>query len=132
MSDITKEDLIIILKSVYRMAGADLIIVADEKVFLRKIAAKINMEQKDIVEMLKSFEESVLQLVEKLSCDKARKVCLLALTAMAFADKQFDHSEKEILNAVTTKLNVGKINLEAMNYNKCVSLILKLIGESDD
>ena len=48
---------------------------------------------------------------------------------MAFADSQFDQAEKEILDAVTKKLNVGKINLEAMNYEKCVSLILKLIGD---
>lgn len=129
MSDITSNDLKIILQAVYKMAGADLSFEMGEKAFLKKLIGKANIESSEVSALLKSCQQNVLELVELLSSDKARKVCLLSLTAMAFADSQFDHSEKEILDAVTAKLNVGKINLEAMNYEKCVSLILKLIGD---
>lgn len=129
MSDITSNDLRIILQAVYKMAGADLSFDMGEKAFLKKLILKAQIDPGEVSSLLKNCQKNVLELVETLSSDKARKVCLLSLTAMAFADSQFDHSEKEILDAVTAKLNVGTINLEAMNYDKCVSLILKLIGE---
>ena len=44
MSEITKEDLTTILKSVYKMAGADLSFDVGEKAFLKKIIAKVKMD----------------------------------------------------------------------------------------
>jgi uncharacterized tellurite resistance protein B-like protein len=129
MKDITHKDLLIIIEGAFQMAKQDLKIVEAEKGLLNKILDTAGIEAKE----LKDFEDSgsvdIKELSNQLSSDKAKKLFLLTLVAVALADQTVDKSEKEMVDSLTKELNVGQIDIGKISYENCEKMILKLLSE---
>ena len=129
MKDITYKDLLIIIEGAFQMARQDLKIVEAEKGLLNKMVEAAGIEAKELKDFQDSSSLDVKELSSQLTSEKAKKLLLLTLVAVALADQTVDKSEKEMVDSLTKELNVGQIDIGKISYENCEKMILKLLSE---
>lgn len=128
MGLISTSDVRIIVKGAIQMAQQDKKVVSAEKGLIQKImeAGKINPEE--FSDMDAPLEEDISKLSQQLSNDKAKKVFLLTMFAIAYADKDFDKSEQELLDDLSQQLGVGKVKMNEHTMTACENEVMKLLA----
>lgn len=129
MSKITPVDLEIILKGAVHMAQQDSKVVDQEKGFIKKLINVGEIDDSEVEDLTAPIEESILELSEMLSCNKAKKVFLLTLFAIANADGEFCDSEQSFLEDLSKKLGVGRIKVNKDTVKACEKEVFRLIAE---
>ena len=129
MKDITYKDLLIIIEGAFQMARQDLKIVEAEKGLLNKMVEAAGIEAKELKDFQDSSSLDVKELSSQLTSEKAKKLLLLTLVAVALADQTVDKSEKEMVDSLTKELNVGQIDIGKISYENWEKMILKLLSE---
>ena len=125
---INAKDLRIIIKGAIHMAQQDKKVVPEEKALIQKIiqAGKIDAEEFSLIDT--PLEEDISDLCLQLSSDQAKKAFLLTMFTIAYADKDFDKSEQELLDDLSIKLGVGKVKMDAHTVKACEDEGMKLIS----
>jgi len=131
VTEINRSDLFIIFKAAAQMCSVDSIVDEQEKQFLKKLAHTANLSSAEIKKIRSTPKEDVEDLAEKLSSQTAKKVFLLALATMAKADEELSREELEMLDAMTLKLNIGRVKTKKMSYKACESMVLKLLIQTN-
>ena len=129
MKDITHKDLLIIIEGAFQMAKQDLKIVEAEKNLLDKMLEAAGIEAEELTDFQNLSSLDIKELSRQLSSEKAKKLLLLTLVAVALADQTVDKSEKEMVDSLTKELNVGQIDIGKISYENCEKMILKLLSE---
>ncbi|MBT7716035.1 MAG: hypothetical protein HN745_30265 [Deltaproteobacteria bacterium] len=129
MKDITYKDLLIIIEGAFQMARKDLKIVEAEKNLLDKMLEAAGIEAEELTDFQNLSSLDIKELSRQLSSEKAKKLLLLTLVAVALADQTVDKSEKEMVDSLTKELNVGQIDIGKISYENCEKMILKLLSE---
>ncbi|NQU63204.1 MAG: TerB family tellurite resistance protein [SAR324 cluster bacterium] len=127
MAKISVPDLHIIVKGAIHMAQQDKKVVPEEMGLIRKIIEVGMLDPKEYSDMTAPLNEDITDLAQQISSDKAKKVFLLTLFAIAYADKEFDKSEQELLDNLSKKLGVGKIKMDDHTMQACEAEVMKLI-----
>mgnify|MGYP006413178393 CR=1 FL=1 len=83
MKDITYKDLLIIIEGAFQMARQDLKIVEAEKGLLNKMVEAAGIEAKELKDFQDSSSLDVKELSSQLTSEKAKKLLLLTLVAVA-------------------------------------------------
>jgi hypothetical protein len=131
VTEINRSDLFIIFKAAAQMCSVDSKVDEQEKQFLKKLAHTANLSSAEIREIRSSPKEDVDKLADKLSSQTAKKVFLLALATMAKADEELSWEEMEMLDAMTLKLNIGRVKTKKMSYKACENMVLKLLIQTN-
>ncbi len=113
------------------MCSVDSNVDEQEKLFLKKLAHTANLSSEEIREIRSSPKENVDILADKLSSQTAKKVFLLTLATMAKADEELSREELEMLDAMTLKLNIGRVKTKKMSYKACENMVLKLLIQTN-
>ncbi|MBT3747549.1 MAG: hypothetical protein HOG34_01095 [Bacteroidetes bacterium] len=129
MKDITYKDILIIIEGAFQMARKDLKIVEAEKNLLDKMLEAAGIEAEELTDFQNLSSLDIKELSRQLSSEKAKKLLLLTLVAVALADQTVDKSEKEMVDSLTKELNVGQIDIGKISYENCEKMILKLLSE---
>jgi len=111
------------------MARKDLKIVEAEKNLLDKMLEAAGIEAEELTDFQNLSSLDIKELSRQLSSEKAKKLLLLTLVAVALADQTVDKSEKEMVDSLTKELNVGQIDIGKISYENCEKMILKLLSE---
>ena len=111
------------------MARQDLKIVEAEKGLLNKMVEAAGIEAKELKDFQDSSSLDVKELSSQLTSEKAKKLLLLTLVAVALADQTVDKSEKEMVDSLTKELNVGQIDIGNVTYENCEKTILKILSD---
>lgn len=128
MGSITTSDLHIIIKGAIRMAQQDDKVVSAEEGLIRKLIKAANIESDAFSDLNAPLEEDIASLCQQLSDDRAKKVFLLTLFTVAYADKDFDKSEQELLDDLSIKLGVGKVKMDEHTVEACEKEVMKLMA----
>lgn len=128
MSKISVEDLRIIIKGAIHMAQQDNQVLSSEEGLIRDIIKAGNINEDEFSDLNAPLEEDISTLCNQLSNDRAKKVFLLTLFSVAYADKDFDKSEKELLDDLSGKLGVGKIKMDEHTIEACSAEVMKMIA----
>jgi len=128
MGLISAADVRIIVKGAIHMAQQDKKIVPAEKELIQKIIKAGNIDAEEFSFIDAPLEEDISDLCGQLSGDQAKKVFLLTLFAIAYADKEFDESEEELLDNLSQKLGVGKVKMNEHTMMACENEVMKLLS----
>jgi len=128
MSIISAADLRIIVKGAIQMAQQDNQVVSAEEGLIRRIIKAGNISDKEFDDLSAPLKVEISSLCEQLSSDRAKKVFLLTLFAVAYADREFDKSEQELLDDLSKRLGVGRIKMNAHTLEACEAEVMKLIA----
>ena len=129
MKDITYKDLLIVIEGAFQMARQDLKVVEAEQNLLNKMVEAAGIEAKELKDFQDSSSLDVKELSSQLTSEKAKKLLLLTLVAVALADQTVDKSEKEMVDSLTKELNVGQIDIGKISYENCEKTILKILSD---
>ncbi|MBU2645590.1 TerB family tellurite resistance protein [bacterium] len=128
MGIISASDLRIIVKGAIQMAQQDHKIVSAEEGLIRKIIKAGKIDPKEFADINSPLKEDIADLCQQLSDSRAKKVFLLTLFAVAYADKDFNESEQELLDKLSKKLGVGKVKMDEHTMEACEKEVMKLIA----
>ncbi|MFH2132274.1 MAG: TerB family tellurite resistance protein [bacterium] len=128
MGIISASDLRIIVKGAIQMAQQDHKIVSAEEGLIRKIIKAGKIDPKEFSDINSPLKEDIADLCQQLSDKRAKKVFLLTLFAVAYADKEFNESEQELLDKLSKKLGVGKVRMDEHTMEACEKEVMKLIA----
>lgn len=128
MSIISAADLRIIIKGAIQMAQQDNQVVSAEEGLIRNIIKAGNISEDEFTDFNTPLEEDISSLCEQLSDDRAKKIFLLTLFSVAYADREFDKSEQELLDDLSRKLGVGKVRMDDHTMEACEAEVMKLIA----
>lgn len=130
MSSISASDLRIIIKGAIHMAQQDSKIVSAEEGLIRNIIKAGNIDPDEFEDLNTPLDEDISEVCQKLTDDRAKKVFLLTMFSVAYADKDFDKSEQELLDDLSSKLGVGKVKMDEHTMEACEKEVMKLIAAS--
>lgn len=130
MESISSNDLSIIVKGAIRMAQQDDKVVIEEESLIQKIIAAGQLDPAEFKNMDAPFEGNISDLCKKLSSDRAKKVFLLTLFAVANVDEDFNPAERELLENLSKELGVGKVKVNERTVSDCEKEVLKLISQN--
>lgn len=128
MGSISAPDLHIIVKGAIHMAQQDKKIVSAEEGLIQKIIEAGKLDPQVYSDVNAPLNEDIADLSRQLSSDRAKKVFLLTLFAVAYADKEFDKSEQELLDNLSQKLGVGQIKMNEHTMEACEDEVMKLLS----
>jgi uncharacterized tellurite resistance protein B-like protein len=128
MGIISTADVRIIVKGAIHMAQQDKKVVSAEKGLIQKIIEAGKIDPEEFSDMDAPLGEDISDLSKQLSNDQAKKVFLLTLFAIAYADKDLDKSEQELLDNLSLKLGVGKIKMDEHTMTACENEVMKLLA----
>ncbi len=128
MGSISISDLHIIIKGAIHMAQQDDKVVSAEEGLIRNIIEASHVDPDDFSDLNAPLEDDISSLCQQLSDDRAKKVFLLTLFSVAYADKEFDQSEQELLDDLSEKLGVGKIKMDEHTMEACENEVMKLLA----
>ncbi len=128
MGLISTADVQIIVKGAIHMAQQDKKVVSAEKGLIQKIMKAGKIDPKDFSDLDAPMEEDISDLSKQLSNDQAKKVFLLTMFAIAYADKDFDKSEQDLLDNLSIKLGVGKVKMDEHTMAACENEVMKLLA----
>lgn len=127
MSSISPSDIRIIVKGAIQMAQQDSKIVSAEEGLIRNIIKAGNIDEDEFADFNEPLKEDISELCQQLSGDRAKKVFLLTMFSVAYADKDFDKSEQELLDDLSKKLGVGRVKIDGHTMEACEKEVMKLI-----
>ena len=130
MSEINRNDLKIIASAAFQMANADAEIDVKEAALYKKIINAGSFSAQELQEIKVGATANLEEFVEQLSSAKAKKLLLLTVTSIALVNGTMGGGEKEILDKLSKKLNVGTVNLNDHTSESCEKMALKLIAEN--
>lgn len=128
MGTISEPDLHIIIKGAIQMAQQDNKLVSAEEGLIRKLIKAGNIDADEFGDLNAPLDEDIKSLCGQLSDDRAKKVFLLTLFTVAYADKEFDESEQELMDDLSKKLGVGKVKMDEHTMDACEKEVMKLIA----
>lgn len=129
MENITHSDLLIIYQGAWKMARAGTESSPVEQTFLEELRLLGQIDTDEADHIHHASTDSLLEMVDGLSSTKARRVFLLAVAAMALADRKLEVKEIKLLQQLTEKLDVGKVKLEETTFQPCRAMVLKYLKQ---
>lgn len=131
MGFISHDDVEVIIKGAIKMAQQDSDIADQEVNLIKKLMEAGNVDSGAYSNFETAVDESIDQLAGKLKSPRAKKVFLLTLAAVAFADKRFESQEQQFLDQMTDMLKIGKVKLDQHTYEACEKEVIKLLSMAD-
>lgn len=131
MEKISKPDLKIIIKGAIKMAQQDSQVVDKEEGLIKKLIDIADLDPEEFQDLQVPLKEDIEALCNQLTNDRAKKIFLLTMVAVANVDEDFDASEKEFLDALSEKLQVGKVKLDEQTMKACEQEVLKIMAEHE-
>ena len=131
MEKISKPDLKVIIKGAIKMAQQDSQVVDKEEGLIKKLIDIADLDPEEFKDLQAPLEGDIETLCNQLSDDRAKKVFLLTMVAVANVDEDFDASEKDFLDSLSEKLQVGKVKLDEQTMRACEKEVLKIMAEHE-
>jgi hypothetical protein len=130
MSKITPDDLRIIIKGAIQMAHQDEMLLVEEEGLLRRLIEASRLDPEEFLDIHTPTKESITNICERLSSDRAKKILLLTLLAVANIDNDFDETEKQLMDDLSRKLGVGRIKQDPHTIEACTREVVRLLAEN--
>jgi len=111
------------------MAQQDSKVVDQERGFIKKLIEVGEIDDSGVEDFTAPIEDSITELSEMLSSNKAKKVFLLTLFAVANSDGEYCNSEQGFLHDLSKKLGVGQIKVNKDTVKSCEKEVFRLISE---
>ncbi len=124
MSNVTHDDLKIIVSAAVGMATQDHKLKGQERDFLEKLMQKAGIKPEEVEK-----NADYKQLAKNLSCKKAKQVFMLTIAAVAKSDNELDLSEKHFIMAMAKELDVGIIDVERHSHVVLEKMALDHLGD---
>ena len=129
MNQISKSALKIIIKGAVKMAQQDSQVVDEEEGLIKKLIDTAEIDSEEFLDLKAPMAEDMEVLCNQLSSDRAKKVFLLTMVAVANVDDDFDSTEREFLDSLSESLQVGKVRLDQQTIEACEKEVIKLLAE---
>ena len=113
------------------MAQQDSQVVVQEEGLIKKLIDIADLDLEEFQDLQAPLEEDIEALCDQLSDDRAKKIFLLTMVAVANVDEDFDASEKDFLDALSEKLQVGRVKLDEQTIQACEKEVLKIMAEHE-
>jgi len=113
------------------MAQQDSQVVDKEEGLIKKLIDIADLDPEEFQDLQVPLKEDIEALCNQLTNDRAKKIFLLTMVAVANVDEDFDASEKEFLDALSEKLQVGKVKLDEQTMKACEQEVLKIMAEHE-
>jgi hypothetical protein len=130
MARISPEDLKIIVKGAIQMAQQDEAVVAAEEGLIRKLIEASRLDPAEFADLKSPIKEDITGLCQQLSGERAKKIFLLTLFAVANVDEDFDAAEKQLMDDLSQQLGVGKIKQDPHTIEACTQEVIRLLAEN--
>lgn len=130
MSNITGDDIRVMVNAAVNMAQQDGLVADKEKELLSRIVQTVGMTPADFGDFNKTTPFALEGLPDRLSGPVAKKAFILTLATMALVDDDFAFTEQEMIDSATKVLGVGKIKLTGIQFAQYETMLFKLLKSS--
>ena len=111
------------------MAQQDSQVVDAEAGLIQKLIGIAEIAPEEFQDLNIPLEDDIESLCNQLSSDRAKKIFLLTMVAIANVDHNFDPAEQAFLDSLSQHLQVGKVKTDEDTIKACEKEVLSLLAE---
>lgn len=129
MSTISRKDFILILVAAFQMASKDSNLDPHEKEVITNMVKVGHVTREELQYIRQHAKKDVKLYLNELSNELAEKTFLLTIATIAMADSEIDREEQIMVDELSDRLDLKRIELNTDYYQKYEMKVLQILKD---